>query len=941
MSDITLEQIVHVLLTDVGEDRKKAENLLHQAFNNNLENTAQELFKLATNNSDAAVRQYCCILFRRKVLVYTAPLIDGVTQPDLPIWSRLTDQTKSGFAMGLFQAFQNEQDKKVMKQLAENISSVMLCQSLGDGNIGQYGELVTWCLQNCSGDSARAVQTIHLLFLIAEKFYELVVPSLEKALEVAVGGMAGNNDKDKRMKCLDLFSIIILRMEEDQASHQTMKPAVDTVVNFLGDTLQSSDIGTADKILGTMAEIAAHQPRFYVRHLKQIQKMMHIIAKQQNCDDDVRQKALELLVKICESCPALVSNDQDYIETILMLCFQLMVEMDDLKLNEWNEEALSVTVDQERNPDVGESTIDRLAAALGIKKVLPVIEKVTETLMQSDMWQKRHAALMTFTQIVEYLQWEDIAGLCPKILTFLQDGHPRVRWACINCVGQICTDHGPRFQKMHANTILNGFMQLMEDTQNPRVQAHAAAALINFTEPCESDVLKNHLEPLLIALAKLLQGGARNVQEQVITAVAGLAENSKENFKKYYSSFVPQLFQIINTATSTEYGDLRGRAFEALTFIGLAVGREMFLGDAKNLMEYSIPLMKQLKPDDPAYCFVIHSWARVADTLQQDFNPYVEHVIELLQPHVFGDCTVNAVQKGPHSELILDDGSGTAIYLDHNLVDLKKHSVHVFALIVNFCEQRHLDTLTKSLMHATNFAWDPQVNQCAVLALLAVLQSVKRNCGNNHPDSIRTFGECFNILHEQMKDTDDPESGIIVVNCLKALVRNDKELLCQYVQQTAGSMEIFISNLISAVELWGFHFESSEDRMANQNFDDYSKEFIREDLVCFDTMTKEISLLLGEVLALFGNNCAGIVNDLVKNKFDELWNKDQLLYKRTVVYFISDFVEHIAPQNLEGIFENLCVALFFCDRFGRSEYDASCLQCSWRHWLQRISVVSK
>ena len=93
-----------------------------------------------------------------------------------------------------------------------------------------------------------------------------------------------------------------------------------------------------DFYLSTMVQIAVYQPRFYLHHIEQVRKMMDIITKAEEADDEVRQKSLELLVKICESCPAMVSNNPDYIKTILLLCFKLMVEMDDLSLQEWNAE---------------------------------------------------------------------------------------------------------------------------------------------------------------------------------------------------------------------------------------------------------------------------------------------------------------------------------------------------------------------------------------------------------------------------------------------------------------------------------------------------------------------------------------------------------------------------------------------------------------------------
>lgn len=67
----------------------------------------------------------------------------------------------------------------------------------------------------------------------------------------------------------------------------------------------------------------------------------------------------------------------------------------------------------------------------------------------------------------------------------LQDQHPKVRWAACQAVGQMCTDLGPDFQEAEHTRLLPGLMAVMDDFNHPRIQAHAAAAVVNFSENCE------------------------------------------------------------------------------------------------------------------------------------------------------------------------------------------------------------------------------------------------------------------------------------------------------------------------------------------------------------------------------------------------------------------------------------------------------------------------
>lgn len=59
-----------------------------------------------------------------------------------------------------------------------------------------------------------------------------------------------------------------------------------------------------------------------------------------------------------------------------------------------------------------------------------------------------------------------------------------------------------------SHQVISALLQTMEDQTNPRVQAHAAAALINFTEDCPKSLLIPYLDSLVqhlhvIMVAKL------------------------------------------------------------------------------------------------------------------------------------------------------------------------------------------------------------------------------------------------------------------------------------------------------------------------------------------------------------------------------------------------------------------------------------------------------
>jgi hypothetical protein len=237
------------------------------------------------------------------------------------------------------------------------------------------------------------------------------------------------------------------------------------------------------------------------------------------------------------------------------------------------------------NAVAGESALDRMACGLGGKLVLPMIKERIMQMLQNPDWKYRHAGLMALSAIGEgcHQQMEGILNeIVNFVLLFLQDPHPRVRYAACNAVGQMATDFAPGFQKKFHEKVIAALLQTMEDQGNQRVQAHSAAALINFTEDCPKLLLTPYLDDLVkhlhsimaLKLQELIQKGTKLVLEQVVTSIASVADTAEEKFVPYYDLFMPSLKHIVENAVQKELRLLRGKTIECISLIGLAVGKE-------------------------------------------------------------------------------------------------------------------------------------------------------------------------------------------------------------------------------------------------------------------------------------------------------------------------------------------------------------------------------
>lgn len=184
--------------------------------------------------------------------------------------------------------------------------------------------------------------------------------------------------------------------------------------------------------------------------------------------------------------------------------------------------------------DLGMESLDRTALAIRGVVLVPILfSMMIPTLLKSEDWRQRRAALMAISTVGEgciQVLTPNLDNVMEMIFPMFRDSHERVRWAACNTVGQLATDFGPFFQMHYAQEVLQNLVHVMDDEGNPRVQSHAAAAVINFCDHCEPSIIEPYLQVLLQKLDQIMKQGKMIVLEQAITAVAAIADCSKKQF---------------------------------------------------------------------------------------------------------------------------------------------------------------------------------------------------------------------------------------------------------------------------------------------------------------------------------------------------------------------------------------------------------------------------
>ncbi|KAF9415626.1 hypothetical protein BGZ76_004776, partial [Entomortierella beljakovae] len=453
-------------------------------------------------------------------------------------------------------------------------------------------------------------------------------------------------DDNVQVRLAATKTVVALMLETSHSTRNGLMPLLPSMLDTLNSLLNgataanSRNDSESEKALLegliTMIELAEHSPRIYRHVMITLVPFMLSIIKNKHLEDQTRQSALELLITLAESSPQMVRKSAPHLaSTLVPVAMEMMTELgeDEDEFNkDWYEIDDLDDEDQEENYVVGEHAMDRLARALGGKTLLPIcFTYIPQMLTPAQKWQSRHAALMTISTIAEGCAKEmetELGKILQMVLPYLRDPHPRVRYAACNTVGQMATDFAGPIQRNYHSIVLTSLIPVMDDTQYPRVCAHAAAALVNFCEAIEKRTLEPYLDAIFERLLSLLNTGTTYVQEQAITTIATVADSAEEKFVKYYSSIMPLLMNVLRQASDPEYRLMRGKAMECASLIALAVGKETFAPHAQEFIKLLVQTQSSIvETDDPQASYILAAWARVCKVLGRDFVPYLDIVM--------------------------------------------------------------------------------------------------------------------------------------------------------------------------------------------------------------------------------------------------------------------------------------------------------------------------
>lgn len=760
-----MEQLLLQMLSPNNDERKRAEEAYNNLMNQQPSQFLSLLFAIGTSHGANHTREQAFVLLRRAITGN--------------IYEKIDDATKQAVKNGLFSALEREGSTHALSTIADAIAELggQICEQ------GGWPELLP-TLFNLTKSPNEALRTAALEIFsgLATSITAVLVPHLPVLKHVFATGLA---DPSLSVK-LAAFQAAARMIESLQKPRERniFQDLTPSMLGVLATALNENKEDEAANAITTFIEVAEIEPAFLRPNIQSIVNAMMQIASTQELDENVRHLGLECLVTLTTVRPGMMKKVPEFTQRLIPIVLNMMVDLEENpKWNLGDEEDLEDT-----NCNIGEESLDRLAIALGGQTIVPIIVNMINQLLASPDWRHRHAAMMSISIIGEGCEatlrphLRDVINL---VLPRFSDPHERVRWAACNTAGQLSTDFGPQLQQQFHSEILPAYVRLMDDLQNPRVQSHAASAIVNWCEHCTPEILKPYLHDLLGKLIQLLQQGKRIVQEQAVTAVAAIAECVEAEFGPYYNTFMPMMKTILEQAVGKEYRTLRGKAMECISLIGVAVGKEVFLEDAKIIMQLLSQSQGTLDPDDPQVEYMFQAWTRICKCLGDAFVPYLPVVMpSLLQAAQLAPALRISEEGEDFDEEGWDyiDVGGTNVGIKTSFLEDKNTAVTMLMCFVDELKEGffpYVEEVAKLMLPLLKFYYHDGVRTAAIQSLAPLLICVDRHLQKNGlPKNllIELWGAIFNALVVALPAEPVPEVSNDLVEawqeCIDALGPN-------------------------------------------------------------------------------------------------------------------------------------------------------------------------
>eukprot|EP01127_Copromyxa_protea_P013418 TRINITY_DN361_c0_g1_i1.p1 TRINITY_DN361_c0_g1~~TRINITY_DN361_c0_g1_i1.p1 ORF type:complete len:1095 (-),score=333.86 TRINITY_DN361_c0_g1_i1:67-3351(-) len=846
MAQAQFEGLLTNLMSEDNASRVQAEKIYQNTKKQQPNEILQALLQVGRTSTNKELRSLAIVLLRRALVHF---------DKEKALWNRLSPAIQTLLKEQLLQGVISEEVPKVRADFCEAV--VGLAGDLFDDG-QQWEGFVQWLV--ALAQSTVDHQRQSALSIISDLCHHLQEPFSGPNFAVLgqlIQSSLASPQLDIKIAALNTAQSVIVQFPAQY--RKEMQNLLPSILDTLAACLNAKDEDSACKSLENLINLTEQDPGFFQPAISVVVGAMLNVCNATQLEDSTRQLALEFLLSIAENKPKMCTSVEGFAKNIIYVILQWMMELPEVTLEEWNQHAEEDDdeIDIE-NYIVAQQGLDRICIALPAKIVGPIVLEHIPTMIQHQDWRNRYVGAMAVSMIGEgcsSVLKPHLAQVVSLILPLFSDPHPRVRWAAANTAGQMATDFGPKLQKQFHADFLPRMAHLLSDNENPKVQSHVAAALVNWCEKLKASTLKQYLPTILNALHTLLKENRKQfVTEQVVTAIASVAGCAEKHFTEFYDIFMPILKDILMLAKGADQTMLRGKAMECISLIGIAVGKEKFGPDVPSFMEILANIKTlDLEAEDPLRDFVLQTWMRVASCLAEDFVPYLSYTM----PQVLQSAALEAGFSVSDSSLAGEEEEDGWDAIDIGDTRIRVHTVALeekasaCSMLLSFASEMkdaffpYVQDVSKLILPLLNFGFHDGVrSSCAALVphlLNCVKAYLKKNPGQNPNILGELFRFLFPALLESIRTNGEMDVQLI---CLEAL--HESLAVLEYNSLNLEEIQTLTHDVFLLTKMSQTRRQQAVGMNPDADRDDSA--MIREELKSEDDMMVELAEVVGSLV---------------------------------------------------------------------------------------------
>lgn len=786
-------------------------------------------------------------------------------------------------------SFENESETSVRRQVLSMLTDI--CDI--DLAQGRWPELLPTLEKFCKSNNNVARGDAYFVLGTIASSSTFPQPQRDVISHVLIAGI-GDPVLDVRVKSFEaVISFCECIDEQKDNSELSIR-----IINLLNDLIKLQNVEKMVEMFEGLIDLVTISPRIIRSHFLDFVKLASSLAVNENLASHVRILTLEFLVILAEEDNGLYRSSAEFIRLSFMAALSLMLNISDdpAWINNEDSEEESEMFEE------GQYAIDRLGNSFMSEKVMNIAMPIIVNFLESQDWKKRVVALISISQMAEYIDKEHIQKFVSIVSNYYSDQNPRVAYYAIHCMGQMSDDFSPYIQNNFHSIILPPLVKILSNSSSVKIQSHAGAAIVNFVENADEskDILHKYIPEMLKIFYDLLQRSHRLVKEQVVTIVSAMSSLVPKHMHNSLKNFLPILMDNFVNCLDKTCLMYKCKCLEALSFIGSELPRQEFISIAHKIMEITIkelPTMRQESED--YYDFVLQAWIRLSKILKTEFSRYLPQVMPLvLMTASEGDEENELTKKLDEDESDEDYNpeTGQINEIESAMCALTVFPEELGAVYYPFLEQS-INVCKENL----DFWGDENVRIYAARAFSSLFRVVSQSTLQNQvsvENAILCMNEFLQTLMKAYMDEGDYSVKKAILTAICDIFSENEDLSLKFYGIDNGAKRI-IEAMLSLVEISKvkcIKLAEKERRSAfdQEEHDRYEK--IRE----FETdIVYKVTENIGVCLKLMKDRIIPIFSPFLKQILLCLSNDETMLIVRKAFLLIVDDTLLYIPKAVE------------------------------------------